>query len=100
MQDSLSVMQVKTHEHQRVDEQVHVEHNVHDDVGKHVGVVRQNVVDGVWQDEEKVADEHCQHGPRRLVHHLLARRRRVWRGGQAVFVASYLYNVNYINMNI
>ena len=66
-----------------------VENNVYAYVRDDMDRVRYNVIDRVRQAEEQVANEHRQHGPRALVHHL-ARPCCVWSGGQAAFVAYYL----------
>lgn len=72
LHDAPPVVQVGTQEGQRVDKQVREEDGVHDDVGEDSVIERHNVVDGVRQAEEQVADEHRQHGSRGLVHHLAA----------------------------
>ena len=80
---------VATQERQRISKQVREEDGVHDDVGEDLVIVRHHVVDGVWEAEDQVTDEHCQHGPRRLVHHLCLRR-SLPHGGHSALVASYL----------
>ena len=47
-----------------------IKYGVHDDIGEDAEIEGKNVIDGVRQAEEEIADEHRQHGPCGLVHHI------------------------------
>lgn len=66
-----------------------IENAVHDDIGDDAEIEGQNVIDGVRQAEEEIADEHRQHGPRGLVHHL-ARECCVITAAHTTLVVPYL----------